>query len=265
MRKSVKTFIFIGLLLLLAAPLAAIFALSKAEIKQYEPQPVPPLVEKAYGEICAVKRMDISEAVSVSGTFVSAKKIFMELPSMKNPYGARMLVEWGDEIINGQLIGYSDDLKKEIRATASGIVQSVNLGNSSYITLESTDDVALDCRVDEAVLTILKREGLELATQHGDKVEILSVSKTQDEQGKTAVLLSVPDGVYGRVVKDLQLQTGRKFYQALVVDYRCPYHSDGDAKTWYVRTVNAAGNYLEDIEVKVSYVGGNYIAISGVP
>lgn len=265
MCKFVKTLFLFGLLLLLAAPLAVIFMLSKAEVKQYEPQPVPPLVEKAYGEICPVIRMDISETIAVSGTFVSAKKIFMELPKLKNPYGARMLVEWGDEIIEGQLIGYSEDLKTEIRATASGIVRSINLGGTSYITLESTDDVTLDCRTDDATLAVLRREGLELTTQEGEEVKILSVSKTQDEQGKTAVLLSVPNGIYGQKVEDLRLQTGRVFYQALVVDSRCLFHLYGDVKTWYVRTVDANGNYLEDIKVEVSYKSGDYVAISGVP
>jgi hypothetical protein len=52
--------------MLLVAPLIAIFMLSKEEVKKYEPQPVPPLVEKAYGEICMVKRTDISETIIIS-------------------------------------------------------------------------------------------------------------------------------------------------------------------------------------------------------
>jgi|AGTN01.2.fsa_nt_gi hypothetical protein len=265
MRKFVKTLILFGLLLLLVAPLVAIFMLSKAEVKQYEPQSVPPLVEKAYGQIYPVKRMDISETIAFSGTFVSTKKFFMELPRLKNPYSTRMLVELGDEIYEGQLIGYSEDLKTEIRATASGIVQNINLGSASYITLESTDDVALDCHVDDTTLAVLRREGLALTTQEGEEVKILSVSKTQDEQGKTAVLLSVPNGIYGQKVEDLRLQTGRVFYQTLVVDSGCLFHLNGDVKTWYVRTVDANGNYLEDIKVEVSYTSGDYVAISGVP
>lgn len=265
MRKIVKALISFGLLLLLIAPLAAIYMLSKAEVKQYEPQPVPPLVEKAYGEIYPVKRIDISETIAVTGVYISTKKFFIELPKFKNPFGTRMLVEHGDEIIKGQLIGYSEDLKTEIRATASGIVRNINLGNASYITLESTDDIALDCRADNAVLAVLRREGIKLTTQEGDEVKILSISKTHDEQGKTAVLLTVPNGVYGQIVKDLQLQTGRVFYQALVVDIRCLFHLNGDKKTWYVRTVDANGKYLDNIKVGVGYASGDYVAISGVP
>lgn len=265
MRRFIKTIISLGLLLLLAAPLVAIFMLSKEEVKQYEPQPVPPLIEKAYGEICSVKRMDIKEIIFISGTFVSTKKFFMELPKLKNPYGMRMLVELGDEIDEGQLIGYSEDLRTEIRATASGIVRNINLGNTSYITLESVDDVALDCRTDEATLAILRREGLELTTQEGDEVEILFISRTQDGQGKTGVRLFVPNGVYGQTVKNFMLHTGRVFYQTLVIDSHCLFHLDGDVKTWYVRTVDINGNYLEDIEVNVSYTSGEYVAISGVP
>jgi len=265
MRKFVKVLILCGLFLLLVAPLVAIFLLSKEEVKQYEPQSVPPLVEKAYGEISPVKRIDISETVSVSGTFVSTKKFFMELPDLNNPNKMRILVEPGDEIIEGQLIGYSEDLYTEIRATASGIVLSINLGDTSYITLESTADVALDCLVDNTALTVLKRNGLALTTQDGDKVKILSISRTQDEKGNTSVLLSVSGGVYGQKVNDLQLQTGRVFNQTLVVDARCLFHLNGDKKTWYVRTVDKNGNFLEDIEIKVSYTSMDYVAISGVP
>lgn len=265
MRKLGKALIVIGLMLLLTAPLATIFMLSKAEIKKYEPQPVPPLVEKAYGEIHQVERMDISETIEVEGVFVSTKKIFMDLPWLQNPYNARMLVEFGDEIHEGQLIGYSEDLKTEIRATASGIVQNINLGTSSYITLESLKDVALDCRVDEITLSVLSREGLEMTTQGGEKVKVLSVSKTQDEQGLTSVLLSVPNGVYGKSVESLLLQTGRVFQQTLVIDASCVFHLDGDSDRWAVRTVDDNGNYIDDVEVEVSYSDGNYIAVSGVP
>lgn len=265
MHKFVKILVLFGLLLLLIAPLAAIFVLSKAEVKQYEPKTVPPLVEKAYGELCSVNRMDIVETVTVSGTFVSTKKFFMELPRFDNPDGIRMLVESGDEIIKGQIVGYSEDLSTEIRATASGIVVSIHLANTSYITLESTDDVALDCQMNDAALAVMRREGLKLSLQEGDdNVKILSISKIKDENGNTAVRLSVPNGVYGQEVKDLRLKTGRVFFQTLVVDSRCLFHLNGDIKTWYVRTVDTNGNYLEDIKVEVSYTDEDYAAISGV-
>jgi biotin carboxyl carrier protein len=265
MRKFFKILISFGLLMLLIAPLIAIFMLSKEEVKQYEPQPVPPLIEKAYGEICPVKRMDLSETIIISGTFVSTKKFFMELPRLRKPYGARMLIESGAEIHEGQLIGYSENKKTEIRATASGIVHKIKLGTTAYITLESIDDVALDCRMNDTTLKVLERKGLKLTTQEGDEVKILSISKTQDDKGNTTVLLSMPNGIYGKRVKDLHLQTGRIFYQTLVVDSRCLFHLNGDKKTWYVRNVDVNGNYLEDIKVNVSYTSGDYTAISGVP
>lgn len=265
LRKVLKALVLFGLLLLLTAPLVAIFMLSKEEVKQYMPQPVPPLVEKAYGEIFTVKRMDISENIAISGTFVSARIFFMELPKLKNPYSARMLVASGDEIDEGQIIGYSDDLKTEIRATSSGIVQSINLGTTPYITLESTEDVMLDCRVDDITLSVLRREGLQLTTQQDEEVKILTVSKTLDENGRTAVLFSVPNGVYGQKVENLRLQTGRVFYQTLAIDARCLFQLIGDVKSWYVRTVDANGNFLEDIKIEKSYTSGDYVAISGVP
>lgn len=265
MRKFIKTMISFCLLLLLVAPLVAIFMLSKAEVKKYDPQPVPPLLERAYGEIFPVKRVDINETVAVSGTFVSTEKFFMELPKSRNPNNMRLLIKEGDEIATDQLIGYSEDLKSEIRADGSGIVLKITLGDISYITMESTVSTAFDCRADDSVMMVLKREGLKLSTMTGDEVMILSISKKQDDKGKTSVLLAIPNGVYGQPVDELQLKTGRIFSQVLVVDRRCLFQLNGELKKWYVRTVDENGNYLEDVEVKISYTSEDYVAISGVP
>lgn len=264
MRKFTRVLIIISLMLLLVAPLVAIFVISRAEIEKYETQPVPELIEKTYGEPCSVKRMDISEMITVAGTFVSEKKIFMDLPKLNDPQNTRMLVELGDEIIKEQIIGNSADLKTEIKATASGIVQNIVLGEISYVTLESTEDIALECRVDNTVLEMLRSEDVELTTQDGSNVTLLSSSRIEDENGESIVLLSVPDGVFGRKVNDLRLFTGRVFPKTLVIDARCLFHLNGDEETWYVRAVDADGYYIEDIEVTVGYVNEDYVSISGV-
>lgn len=264
MRKFTRVLIIISLMLLLVAPLVAIFVISRAEIEKYETQPVPELIEKTYGEPCSVKRMDISEMITVAGTFVSEKRIFMDLPKLNDPQNTRMLVESGDEIIKEQIIGYSADLKTEIKATASGIVQNIVLGEISYVTLESTEDIALECRVDSTVLEMLRSEDVELTTQDGSNVTLLSSSRIENENGDSIALLSVPDGVFGRKVNELRLFTGRVFPNTLVIDARCLFHLNGDEETWYVRTVDADGYYIDDIEVTVGYANEDYVSISGV-
>ena len=264
MRNFVKISVSLGLLLLLIAPLLAIFALSRAEVRQYEAHPVPPLANRAYGELCRVERIDLPETVSVSGEFISGKKFFMELPKQKNPYGVRMLIGEGDEIAEGQLIGHSEDLATDIYATASGIVQGITIGNISYITLESMEDLVFECQADDDTAAILMRDNINLASGEGEPVEVLSISRRKNEQGKTRILLSVPNGIYGQRIDGLLLYTGRIFYQALVIDSRCVFQMNDDKKKWYVRTVDANGNYLELVEVKVSYTSGELVAISGV-
>ena len=265
MSKILKAFISLCLMFLLVAPIVAVFMITKIELKQYEPQPVPPLIEKAYGEICAVERMDIQETITISGTFVSTKKFFMEIPKMNNPYGARILAESGDEILEGQLIGYSEDLKTEIKASASGIIYDIHLGSTSYITMESIDDLALKCLIDNTTMAVLLRDGLNLSMQNGDEVNVINISKKQDDQGNTEVLFSIPNGIYGQCLNDVQLQTGRVFYDTLVIDFRCLFHLNGDYDTWYVRTVDKNGNFLDNKKVNVSFTSENFVAISGVP
>lgn len=265
MNKLTRTAISSGLLLLLIAPIVAIFFLSRAEVRQYRAESVPVLNQKSYGEILSVERMDIEETITVSGTFVSTKKSFMELPKLTDSDDLRLLVDAGDEIIQGQVIGYIGNTKNEIKATASGIVVNANLGSASYLTLQSTEDVALDARLDDETLAIVQREGIALTTQDGEPVTIVSTSKQKDEDGKTSVLLSIPGGVYGQVATNVQLNTGRVFPQALVIDARCLFQLNGDTKQWYVRTVDQAGNYLEDVAVQVSYKSDGYVAITGIP
>jgi len=264
MRKFLKTVIIFSLTLLLIAPLAAIFMLSKAEIKQYEPVAVPPLLVKSYGEICSVQRMDINEMITVSGLFVSSKKLFMELPGI-NIDDIRMLVDPGDEIYDDQIIGYTDDMKNEIRATASGIILNIVFGSISYITLASIDEVALNCYVDDEILKVLKRYDVRLTTPAGDDVRILAISKISSENGMTSVNLLVPDGVYGKKVNNLKLYTGRVFANALIVDSRCLFHIDNDDRAWYVRTVDANGNFIDFVRVEVGYRNDDYATISGIP
>ncbi|HAL73562.1 MAG TPA: hypothetical protein DCM45_00545 [Clostridiales bacterium] len=189
MRKFLKAAIIFSLTLLLIAPLVAIFMLSKAEMKQYEPAAVPPLLVKSYGEICPVQRMDINEMITVSGLFVSSKKFFMELPGI-NIDDIRMLIGPGDEIHDDQIIGYTDNMKKEIRATASGIVLEIVIGSISYIALASIDEVALNCYVDDETLKILKRKDVQLTTLAGADVRVLAISKISSENGMTSVNLA---------------------------------------------------------------------------
>lgn len=263
-RKTTKVLILFGLMMLLITPLLAIFVISRAEMEKYESQPVPELMEKTYGEPCPVKRMDINEMITVSGIFISGKRIFMDMPKLNDPQNTRILVGIGDEIVKEQTIGYSANLKTEIKAAASGIVQNIVLGEISYVTLESTEDIVLECRVDNNVLEMLRSEDVELTTQDGSVVTLTSSSRIEDENGESIVRLSVPNGVFGRRVNDLRLFTGRVFPKTLVIDAGCLFHINGDKETWYVRTVDVDGYFIEDIKVTVGYANEDYVGVSGV-
>ena len=263
--KKVLHFIVILLFLgLLLAPIAGIYFLTELEMQQYSEVYVPPVVQKSYGTPIPVVRMDVREFVALSGTFVSTETFFMELLELNNTYSARFLVEPGDYIEEGMLIGYTENGKKEIRSTATGIIREIHLGSTSYICMDSNEALALRCSVKDELLEILERSNLNLSDKDGQPVELLEIEKTINPFGERYVYLKLPTGVYGGEAKNLLLYTGKVYTKALVVSNKCLFRLPGDEKTWYVRTVDEQGNALENVQVSIGFSDGEFTCITGL-
>ena len=264
MKKFLYAIVFLLFLGLLLAPIAGIYFLTELEMQQYSEVYVPPVVQKSYGSPMPVVRMDMREFINVSGDYVSIETFFMDLPELKNTYSARFLVETGDYIEAGMLIGYTEDGKKEIRATDAGVVREIHIGNTSYIRMERNEALALRCSVKEELIKVLERNKLSLTDKDGQYVELLEVEKTMNSFGERFVYLKLPSGVYGGEVKDLLLYTGKVYTGALVVPTKCLFRLPGDEKTWYVRTVDEEGNALENVRVSTGFSDGEYTCITGL-
>lgn len=253
--------LFLGLLL---APLGCIYAVTNLEMEQYNQVYVPAVVQKSYGEPMPVTRMDMREFITLSGTFVSTERFFMEIPELDGEYSARLLVGPGDYIEAQTLIGYTESGRKEIFSTASGIVREIHLGQSSYILLENIDRLALRSFVNETDLKIFKRNTLELTDTNNTPVELIEIGKIANEDGNVHVLLNLPEGIYGAKMKDVKLYTGKVYTQALVVPSDCLFHLPEDKETWYVRTVDENRNAIGNQKVQVGFSDGKYTCVSGL-
>lgn len=264
MKKIFHFLVILMFLCLLLVPIVGIYTLTELEMQQYSDVYVPAVVQKSYGQPMPVERRDMKEFITLSGTFVSTETFFMELSDLKNTYSARFLVEVGDYIEEGMLLGYTENGKKEIFSTATGIIREIHLGSSSYIRMDSNEALALRCSVKDELLEILERSNLNLTDKDGRPVELLEIEKTMNSFGERFVYLRLPSGVYGGETTDLLLYTGKVYTKALVVSNKCLFRLPGDEKTWYVRTVDEQGNALENVQVSIGFSDGEFTCITGL-
>lgn len=253
--------VFVALFL---APAGIIWRISKAEQQQYLPAADEVLEDLAYGEIRQVMRMDIPETITVSGSVVSTATDFIELDGYWDPFLLRMTVESGQTVCAGDVIGYYNG--EPVLADKTGVVKAVNIGEDSYVWLQSLDSLALRLEVsDQTVLTALQQENATLTDSDGTTYHVLEIEPTRTESGNAVVLLSCEGKalVYGQHYSELTLQTGRVFQQALVVEKSCVYTPTGSDKK-YVREVDEFGKYLQEVEVTTGYSNGEYICVSGI-
>ncbi|MDO4565594.1 MAG: hypothetical protein Q4C04_08270 [Clostridia bacterium] len=249
---------------LLFAPLGLIYVLTNMEMKQYQEVYVPPVTIKSYGEPLPVFRMDMREFVNVSGTYVSTEQFYMELPRMRNAYSARISVNTGDYIEEGEVIGYTQDGQTEILSTASGVVLEIHMGDYSYFVMENDENIALSCLADKELLRILQRSDLALTDVNGNPVELLEIGRLLTPDGKTQVLLKPQGGTYGLMEEKLKLYTGRTFTNALVISTECLFHLPESPNKWYLRVLDDGGNFVENKEVQVGFSDGEYTCITGI-
>ncbi len=261
--KSILKYVF-GLLLvaLLIAPVFVLLYISNLEQTQYQPvSNEVQLVERSYGEPIQVVRMDIREQVVLSGQVVSTDVIYEEL-ELEKPYDLRLRISYGDYLAEGDLIGYYHG--EEVLSKSTGIVSSINT-SSGYIEMKDLNSLALECRVDEITLNILKRQSLQLTDKDGNGFQIAKIDPFPDANGLTRVLLTFDNKAlyYGQNLSGLSLNTGRVYNDCLAVSSRCVYSKDG-GNTYYVRTVESDGTVLEEKEVELGAVVGSFTCITGV-
>lgn len=263
-RKIVRITVVLFIIVLLLSPIGMIWYLTKTEMRKYEAVDLPTISQKSYGDALPVIRKDMKEFIFVSGQYVSEDRFFMELPKLKNPYESRILVSVGDYIEEDELIGYSFDGKSEIYSTANGVINSIHLGEYSYIVLENDENLSFVCYADEKLISILSRNTLSLSDEKGNEVTLLRIERVSNEKGERKVFLQVNDGILGKHVNNLKLYTGKVFTDALVVPNNCLYRLPENPKQWYVRTIDANGNVIGDQQVQVGFSDGQYTCITGL-
>lgn len=263
-KRRLKIPIGILLVALLLTPLGFIWAMTSMELNQYAPMDVPAVDIKSYGTPYEMVRRDMKEFITIKGSWVSSERFFMELPKLKNPYAARMIISSGEYIETDQIIGYSPDGKTEIKATVSGVVCGIFMGDFSYLMMESADKLYLSCNASAELLKIFKRPSLELCTEQGETVEVIKINPISNPDGTTKVLLQLGGGVYGGSVETLKLYTGKVYTQALVVSSKCLFKLNNDPNQWYVRQVDSEGNVIGNREVLVGFTDGDYTCVTGL-
>ena len=264
-RKSVKILLGLVIALLFLLPVGALVIISKMEQAQYVAAENEQLQDMAYGKVYEVLRMDVEEFIEVSGSVISTKVSFMELKQYKEPYNIRFIVNVGDVVGEGDVIGYYQG--KEVCSEVTGQIRMIDFGGEPYIMFESFDHLAIEIAcTDEYLLSVFQRSNAELTSADGLIYRVLKVDDASSVMGATKVWIT-PEGdstlIYGASVEDLRLYTGRVFPQSLMIEKACVYsYPDSEAK--YVRTVDRNGIFVSEVEVEVGFENGDYVSVSGV-
>lgn len=265
-KKLIQGLFWILILALLIAPLGILYQISAREMKAYEP-PIPPaLKQTAYGELMQAHRWDVSDYLTVSGTWISEEEINQDL-NCWNPWVIRWRVEPGAEIHAGQVLG--SYLGKDVVAKHDGILLEINAssGENAYLRIRGLEATVLECRLDQN--DMIKLIGaIDLRTQQGNAAEVTDTARVPDENDTYAVRLRIAgaEHVHGETEKNLILMTGQIYRDALVLDESCVYQKQpGADQPWYALQVQADGTLLGETEVTVGFRVGNLVCVSGVP
>lgn len=263
LKRIIKIAIIFFLFAMLVAPVVLIFFISRGEMAQYKPSPVPRIGEQTYGEIMPVFVTDIQETVTLSGVVVSNETIFIELP--KKASEIRFIVHAGEVVIRGDIIGYLGG--KPFIAEKSGYIQNIDSWSANpYIQMQSLDNLALSCMVSSVQAKQLTREGAKLMTVDGMELQLVKQGKVEDMEGRVEFLFSFEGGGFnlGHTFEQLIVQTGLVYQDALVVNKNCVYQQE-DGGPYYVRTVDETGQYIAQLEVEIGYSDNENICITGIP
>lgn len=264
-KKCAAVLFWLLILALLLAPLGLIFQISKSELAEYQTPERPVLQQGALGGIAKASRTSMDEYVTVSGSFTSVTYGYMEV-EFEKPGQIRWEVNSGDEVKEGQILGYADG--EAIISTMTGILSGMNLnGGNSYLKFRLFTPVVLSCRVDERTLSALEKRADSLTTLKGETVTLLFASQQKNPDGTINVRLSIDTDryTYGEAIQDLQIQTGRSFQGVVVLPLDCVYQKiQGADYPWYVRQVTEDGIFIREVEVEIGYIFGNQVCVNGI-
>lgn len=264
-RKVLKAFFWVLIIVLLVLPLGLIYQISTAEMEEYAAADSPVIRQSAIGAPVQAVRQDIELYVTVSGTFTSTNVAFMEL-GQDDPYDIRWIISFGDEIQVGQVIGYYHG--EEVISTVDGTVSNINTSAANaYIMVRCFSPLVLECTVEDTVLGSLKQFSEDLTLDDGTKVTVEYVAKAKNYDGTTTVRLSMDrDGdSYGAVSENLQVYLGTGYPQVLVLPTSCVYQKQsGEEEPWYVRQVTEDGLLISEIQVTVSYANDLVAVVNGI-
>ena len=264
-KKLMQGLFWILILALLIAPLGILYQISVKEMKAYEP-PIPPaLKQTAYGELMQAQRWDVSDYMTVSGSWISQEEVNQDLDCW-NPWVIRWRVEPGAEIHAGQVLG--SYMGKDVVAKHDGILLEINAssGENAYLRLRSLEATVLECRLTKNEVDKLCGAS-ELRTQQGNTVTVTDTARVPDENGTYAVHLKIEGAkhVHSETEKNLILMTGQIYRDALVLDANCVYQKQpGADQPWYALQVQADGTLLGETEVTIGFRVGNLVCVSGV-
>ena len=252
------------IVVLLLAPVGLIYQISNQEIARYQMPDPPQFVQTAYGAIVQATRMDVEELVSVSGTFISNTTVYQEL-DVESPGNIRWTAKVGQEVQEGQVLGTCQG--ENVVCQYNGKLLAINsYGTEPYLEIQLLTPLSLECYVSRTTLKTMQRAKT-LTTQKGEAVTIDYVSNIPNAAGQLRILLSIDTDYYflGEAVSDLQLQTGSKYIQALVLPVSALYQKNaGEDQPWYVYKVTADGEAIGEQEVTVGYHNGSVACVSGI-
>lgn len=257
MKVMAKCLVTVFLTLLFVSPVVALYTISRLEKAQYAPKEPVTLEELAYGDVCPVTRMDMTQAVTATHVqVVSTAFHFQELGMYDDPYAIRFVVNPGDRVDVGDVLGYYQGAA--VLSEKRGILERISLGSDPYLMLRSLDDLALSCQVDGSGYD-WEQETCTLTL--GD--DTYHVANAEPIPGGTRLLLKseTAELVYGDSREKCTFFTGQVFPNALVVDARCVYAYPGSDK-FYIRLVTERGKFVREIEVVPGYTDGEYRCIS---
>lgn len=270
-KRVVKCSVAVFLMILLIAPLFALFHISKLEQAKYgqdikEGDGVT-LVELAYGEIFEVMQDDIYETIHLSGQVISTGYIYQEL-KLDSPYLLRLWVHSGDYLRKGDIIGMYKG--KKILASMDGIISNISMSSECYIEYYDMDKLAFECYVTEDMRRVLERESLALTNaDNGTAYEVIRLEDVPtvptDERLYRVLISATEEGsfFFGETIGDISMHTGRVYPNSIVVNSNCVY-TRGDEQ-YYVRLINPDdGTFIKEVPVKIGETVEGYTCVSGV-
>lgn len=258
--KVKKIVIFTFFCCLILMPILLMIKMSKKEMSKYHTNDTYQFKEVAYGTPCMVTRQDIQQYYMVSGVVTSNTYCYIDIEN-KLDKKIRMDVSVGDEISKGEIIGYVGD--DEIISLYDGIVEDIVVYSDAYIKVLSFDEKVLTCMIDIDKALKLK-EINNFYLEDGSKITINSISNiSENNQVKVVFNIENIEYIYGQVIEELKIYTGKIFENVLVVDASCVYQKN-QTGPYYVRVLDDYGFFLEEKKVEIGFNNGNVVSVLNI-